>query len=390
MTAHTRKYVAAAILALGAGAALWWQRPQSFAPLTEAVSGREAPAAPKAKTGRRAGGPPATVEAATARAARTTEDIRTVGSLQSDEAVQIAPEITGRVSEILFAEGALVRKGAPLVRLDDALARAELQQAKARLAFATANNDRALALAQSGNVTERSRDEAKANYETAIAEVELATTRLAKHELRAPFDGTAGVRRVSVGAYLAPGTPIVNLEKIDRLKVDFKVPEIYLEGVRVGQKVEVHVDALPSRTFPGEIYAINPLIDVNGRALQVRARLDNAGLLLRPGLFARVVVKGVAERDVVMVPESAILPRGGDSYVFRVDGDRVSEVRVKLGARGAGDVEILEGLSPGAVVVTAGQQKLRDGAAVEIVPDETGPPPAATGFTPRTVMGGSG
>ncbi len=307
------------------------------------------------------------VEVAEARADRTSTDIRAIGSLQSDETVQLAPEIAGRVSEIDFVEGTKVKAGDILVRLDDALVRAEVTDAEARLNFAQANNERARQLSRTGNVTERSRDEAVTNFETASAALELAKTRLDKHLLRAPFDGIAGVRNVSVGAFVAVGTPVVNIEKIDGLKVDFKVPEVYLTSISVGQVVDVTVDAIPGRVFAGKIYAINPLIDVNGRALQVRARLDNKDLVLRPGLFARILIKGAVQRDVVVVPESAILPRSGDNFVFRVADGKAQEIAVKLGERSDANVEITEGVAPGDLVVTAGQHKLRDGAAVEVV-----------------------
>ncbi|MGE5266081.1 MAG: efflux RND transporter periplasmic adaptor subunit [Deltaproteobacteria bacterium] len=307
------------------------------------------------------------VEVATARAVRTSTDIRAIGSLQSDETVQLAPEIAGRVSEIDFVEGTSVKAGDVLVRLDDALAKAEVKDAEARLSFAEANNERARQLSRTGNVTERSRDEAVTNLETARAAVELAATRLDKHLLRAPFDGIAGVRKVSVGAFVAVGTPVVNIEKIDRLKVDFKVPEIHLNAVSPGQIVDVTVDAIPGRVFEGKIYAINPQVDVNGRALQARALIDNKDLMLRPGLFARILIKGAVQRDAVVVPESAILPRAGDNFVFRVNQGVARQLRVKLGERTAGQVEISEGLAAGDIVVTAGQHKLRDGTAVESV-----------------------
>lgn len=318
-----------------------------------------------AKGGR---GGPVTVEVADARMATAANDIRAIGSLQSDEAVKLAPEIAGRVSEIVFAEGRPVKQGDIIVKLDDALARAELAQAKARLELAAANNQRARTLSRSGNVTERTSDEAQANFETATAERELAQARLDKHVLRAPFDGVAGVRTVSVGAFVTAGMQIVNIEKIDQLKVDFKVPELYLSAIKIRQQIELQVDAFPDRTFTGEIYAINPLIDVNGRALQIRARLANTDQTLRPGLFARVLVKGLATREVVIVPEAAILPRGGDTFVYRVESGKAFETRVKTGERKNGEVEILEGLLGQAVIVVAGQQKLRDGSPVEIVP----------------------
>jgi membrane fusion protein (multidrug efflux system) len=208
--------------------------------------------------------PPFPVEVATARVAKATQDIEAVGSLLSDESVEIASEIAGRVAEISFKEGQPVEEGATLVKLDDRLARAEVDDAKARFDLAAANNERAKALSQRGHVAGRAADEAVSNFETAQAALELARVRLSKHELKAPFSGVVGTRRVSPGAYLSAGAPIVNLEKIDTLKVDFKIPETFLGDVAVGQDIELTVDALTRRTFEGEIYAIDPQVDVNG------------------------------------------------------------------------------------------------------------------------------
>lgn len=307
------------------------------------------------------------VEVAPAVTAVYQEDLRSVGSLMSDESVQIASEISGRIESFRFSEGQTVSAGDELVKLDDALARAELVDAQARFELARANLERARTLSKSGHVTERAQDEAKAAFETARAAVELANVRLAKHVIKAPFDGIVGLRNASVGAYVSIGTPIVNLEKIDVLKIDFKLPEAALTQIFPGQSVTVEVDAIPGRTFEAEIYAINPMVDVNGRALHVRARMANPDLILRPGLFARVTVKGRETRNVVMVPESAIVPRAGESVVYTIQGGKAVETKVTLGRRAAGMVQILSGLEPNTTVVVAGQLKLSNGSEVEIV-----------------------
>lgn len=340
-----------------------------------ATVGDAAPKVGQAKQGERkdgggrrgGGGGDVPVEAANAETRKSTADLRAVGSLQSDESVQIASEISGRIIELPLKEGEAVEAGGVLVKLDEALVRAELADATARFEFAKSNQQRAQTLARSGNVTERARDEANTNAETALAAVELAKTRLAKHVITAPFPGVVGLRVVSPGAYIGIGTPIVNIEKIDTLKVDFKLPELYLADIKPGQKIEVTVDALPGQVFEGEIYAINPHIDVNGRSLSIRARMPNNDGRLRPGLFARILVKGLTEREVVMVPESAIVPRGGENIIYAIEGGKAVESKVKLGNRKAGAVEILEGLKQSATVVTAGQQKLRNGASVEVI-----------------------
>lgn len=333
-----------------------------------------------------------TVEVAEARSVKTTADIRAIGSLQSDESVVIAPEVAGRIAEINFEEGKPVKKDDVLVRLDTALANAEVADAQARLTLAEANNERARTLSRTGAVTGKSRDEAVANYQTAQAALELAKTRLLKLELRAPFNGIAGLRGVSSGAFVNVGTPIANIEKVDMLKVDFKIPEVHLDDVKTGQRIELSVDAFPGRTFEGEIYAVNPAVDVNGRALQLRARLANPDQVLRPGLFARITIKGTTERDVVLIPEAAVLPRGQETFVYVIDGAKAMERRVKLGQRANAQVEVVEGLTPPATVVTAGQQKLRDGSAIDILPNSAvnGTQPTADTHPSRASSGGSG
>lgn len=368
----------ASILALGVVivGGLWLAGPQVLTQTLRTAVGKVAPTPPDAARPARAT-PTVAVEVATARQARTTADIRAVGSTMSDESVLIAPEIAGRISQIVFEEGRPVKQGDIIVKLDDALTQAELVQAKARLTLASANNDRATTLGRTGAVTGRSQDEAQSTFESAAAEVTLAETRLSKQVLKAPFDGIVGLRSVSVGSFVNTGVTLVNVEKIDTLKVDFKIPETLLTSIRVGQDIEVQVDPVPDRTFKGQIYAINPMVDVNGRALSVRAKIDNRDLVLRPGLFARITIKGLQNREVVLIPESAIVPKAGETFVFRVEGGKAAESRVQLGERKNAEVEVLTGLVANSVVVTAGQQKLRDGTAVEVVPSAEARKPTA-------------
>ena len=375
-----RRNTIAAIVAIpvALGLVAWMVGPRSAPrePAQIATSDKAAAAKqPEKGRSKEAGSGSIAVEAAAVRGATTTTDIRAIGSLQSDETVQITSEIAGRIAEISFTEGGAVNAGDVLVKLDDALAQAEVSDAKARFDLAEANNERAKQLSRTGNVTEKAIDEATANFEIARAAFELQRVRLAKHTIKAPFPGRVGIRKVSPGAFIAVGTPIVNLEKIDFLKVDFKLPELFLPSVNVGQTVDVIVDALPGRTFTGEIYAIDPQVDVNGRSLQLRARLQNSDSTLRPGLFARVLVKGKQTREVVLAPESAIVPRGGETFVFRIENGKAIEAKVKLGERRGAEVEVLEGLAANVQVVTAGQLKLRNGVAVEIV-DAGRPAPA--------------
>ena len=210
------------------------------------------------------------------------------GTLRSDESANISTEIDGRVQGVHFTEGQTVEQGALLFTLDDTVYRAELATAEANLQLSERNNERAMELLQRNAGTVRARDEAEAQLAIDHAEVDLARARLDKTRITAPFAGVVGLREVSVGGYVTPGQDLVNLEDIDPIKVDFPVPERALSAVEVGQAIEVTVDAWPGRTFEGEVYAIDPQIDAQGRSIAIRATIDNQERLLRPGLFAAV------------------------------------------------------------------------------------------------------
>ncbi len=362
----------AVVLALTAAGAYYALQGNPFAetdsvtkPGQAVAQGGDRPAGGGAEGGQ--GGRAAPVEVALARKGTSTDDLWSVGSLRSDESVQVSSEVTGRISEISFQEGEQVKMGSVLIKLDDALANAEVADAKARLDLAQSNFDRAQSLSRSGSGTDKSFDEATSALATAKATLQLAETRLAKLSITAPFDGRVGLRDLSVGAYATPGSPIVNLEKIDVLKLDFRLPETVLTQVSRGQIVELTVDAFPGRTFPGEVYAIDPQVDVNGRSLRIRARVPNVDLALRPGLFTRVIIKGLQEREVVRVPESAVVPAGNDKIVYSIVGGKAKENKVTLGRRRSGEVEILNGVEEGTQVIVSGQTRLRDGAPVDVI-----------------------
>jgi membrane fusion protein (multidrug efflux system) len=183
----------------------------------------------------------------------------------------------------------------------------------------------------------------------------------------APFDGVVGIRGVSLGDYVKDGTDLVNVEDVRQLKVDFRLPERNLAQVRVGQPIEVVADALPGERWPGVIEAINPRIDVNGRSLELRGRLENTSGKLRPGMFARVRVIVGERADALLVPEEAIVPQGEQFFVYKVVEGAARRVEVKLGVRRDAKVEILDGIAAGDRVVTAGMRLSRDGQPVRVL-----------------------
>jgi membrane fusion protein (multidrug efflux system) len=223
-------------------------------------------------------------------------------------------------------------------------------------------------------ISQRSVEESAANLEVAQAKLALAQATLARLKVIAPFDGIAGIRTVNQGDYLKDGADIVNIEDIDAVYVDFRLPERYMTKVKKGQRANVDLDALPGRKYSALIQAIDPLLDANGRSVAVRACIDNRLLQLRPGMFARVGVVFGERDNAKVVPEEALVPQGQKAYVIKVvDGPekdvKVSQrVEVKVGIRRPGKVEIVEGLNEGDVVVIAGQQRLqKDGSPVRVL-----------------------
>jgi membrane fusion protein (multidrug efflux system) len=350
-------FAAAGLLALGGYA---YYVNQAAPPAPQAPAGAPAPG--------KGGGPPGgfAIGVETVRVATSVfvDDVAAVGSLKSNESVVLRPEIAGRIAAIHLREGMPAAKGAVLVALDASTQAAELRQAEANLALSQANHRRTEELYEKKFVSARARDEAAANLKVLEAAVALAQARLQKTQIRAPFAGIVGIRNVSIGDYVKEGQELVNIEDIGALKADFRLPESYLSRLRKGQSVEVSTDAMPGQTFKGTLDAIDPLLDASGRAILLRARLENPDLKLRPGMFVRVRLAFGGERQGLAVPEEALVPAGDDNFVFRVVEGKAQRVMVKVGQRRGATVEITEGLKAGDEVVSAGQLKLRDGVPV--------------------------
>jgi membrane fusion protein (multidrug efflux system) len=357
--------VAALAVAVAAGGGYWLGQ-QREAPAGATSASAPAKGAGGGAQAQQGGGGAIPVEAAKVETTRLPQSITTVGSLRSDESVTLRPEVAGRIASIEFKEGQRVARGVTLVRLDAAVNQAEREQARANLTLAKSKFDRAVDLAKSNFISGQAKDEAENNLRVAEASLALVEARLAKTEIKAPFSGILGLRSVSVGDYVKEGTDLVNLEAIDPLKVDFRVPEVYLRQVQSGQPLEISLDAYPDKTFAGSVLAVNPLVDAAGRSVVIRAQVKNQDATLRPGMFARVrlITKDVAE--ALVVPEQALVPQGNEQFVFKVVDNRAVRAKVDVGQRRDGKAEIVSGVAAGDLVVTAGQQRLRDGATVTV------------------------
>ena len=315
--------------------------------------------------------PPAMpVKAAAARTAPAVDELGAVGTLRADEAVTIRPEIAGRIAEIRFNEGQSIARGAVLVKLDQAELAAVLASSAAQAQLDRQRLERSEDLFKKSFISQQALDEARSGYARSAAKQKEDEARLAKTEMRAAFPGVAGLRQVSEGQYVAAGTDIARLEKIDQLKLDFRIPEAFIGKLRAGQPVKVLVDAYADRVFPGSVYAIEPGVDDQTRTILLRARVANPELRLRPGMFARVQAQLGVREKAIWIPEAAIVPKGQDSYVFRVAEGKADLVRVQTGARKVGEVEIVKGLAAGDLVVTEGTQKIGAGSAVNLISKE--------------------
>lgn len=381
--------VVAGLLA-SAGAGFWYakyyNRSAASSPAGVQAAGGSGPASAPGKGGGASptSGPPViTVEAVKVITSPMPQTIVAVGSLRSDESITLRPESAGRISEITFQEGQRVAKGAPLVKLDSAIQQAEVSQAKANLTLAKSKFDRAVDLAQRSFISGQAKDEAENNFKVAEASLQLTQAKLAKTDIKAPFSGIIGLRSVSVGDYVKEGADLVNLEAIDPLKVDFRVPETYLRQIRVGQALQLTLDALPGKIYNGKVIAVNPLIDTAGRSVVIRAQVGNQDTTLRPGMFARVRLITKESADAMVLPEQALVPQGSEQYVFKVQDGKVARVRVETGQRRDSKVEVLSGLAAGDLVVTAGQLKIRDGSAVRVVGAEGAKDPPAAAQAPQ-------
>lgn len=290
--------------------------------------------------------------------------ISAVGNLRANESIMLRPEQSGRINKILFSEGGKVEKGAPLFVLDSSIYIAELKSAQARVQLSRVDYDRAKSLLRKKVGSVQERDSTLAQLRVDQAQEALAQARLDKMTIKAPFTGYTGLRLVSPGDYVNQGENLVELTDLSTLKLDLRVPEIYLSELQPGRELEVNVDALPGNVIKGKVTAISPSSDSNAHNIEIRASIPNTDGKLRPGLFAKVSLL-VDQQTTVVIPEQAIIPKDGLFFVMTVtEENKVAMAPVKMGQRRPGVVQIIEGLNNGDVLITAGQIKLFPGMPV--------------------------
>ncbi|WP_373498859.1 efflux RND transporter periplasmic adaptor subunit [Desulfococcus sp.] len=320
--------------------------------------------------------PPETVTTARAAAASWESLIPSVGSLEAVQGVMVTAELTGKVTRIAFAPGKKVKAGDLLVTQDTSSEEARLRAAEAAMALAKINFDRARGLLAQQAISKSEFDNADAQLKSAVAEADGIRTLIEKKTIRAPFSGRLGMRLVNLGQLLKEGTPIVTLQALDPIFVNFLLPQQEIARVRRGLTVRVKTDALPGETLEGRITAINPEVDSATRNIRIQATLDNPDERLRPGMFANVAVVMPDPKPVIVIPETAVLFAPYSDSVFIVeeqksetDGKPALVLRqqfVRLGEKQGDFAAVVSGLEDGQTVVSTGVFKLRNGQSVVV------------------------
>jgi len=304
---------------------------------------------------------------------RWSDELRALGTAHARESVTITASVSQTIATVEFESGQFARQGQPLVTLVQGQQAAGVAEAQAELRDAEQRYERSRRLAEQQLVARADLETQRAALEAARARVATQRATVADRVIRTPFAGVLGLRLVSAGSLVTPGTPITTLDDVSLIKLDFTVPEAQLSQLGVGQRVSARSGAWPGETFVGTVATIDSRVDPVSRAVTVRAEVPNPDGKLRPGMLLEVGVERAA-RDTLAIPELALQQNGTQASVFLVQagGDTVKEVPVQTGSRRFGEVEIVSGLKSGDRIVVEGTVKLRDGAAIRDVAAATG------------------
>lgn len=331
--------------------------------------------------------PPISVTVAEAKAEKWQKRILAIGSLVASQGVDISSEVGGIVRSINFNSGEEVKAGKLLLQLDNQTEVASLESSKAQYEADNSQYQRLLKLKNQSFVTKNDLDTQAGLVDVARSQIGVAEAALAKKSISAPFSGKLGIRLVDVGEYLAPGTPMVSLQSVNKLLLDFTLPESNFRELAVGQSIDFKVRSYPGEKFSARVKAWNPKLDENTRNITIQAKVDNKERKLAPGMFAEMEVTSTARIDVLSVPETSIFYNiyGEAVYVLEKpeataeDADpayRLAARQVKVAFRNKGIAGISKGISAGDKVVTAGQLKLYPSLKVTIVDDVPDYPPS--------------
>lgn len=318
-----------------------------------------------AKAGAPAGPKTLRAEGYVVKAAPFNTEYRTTGTLLPAEAIDIHPEISGRVTAILFQEGTAVRKGQALMQLSDADVRAQLQKLKAQRGQQASILSRSSELVRIGGISKQDYEAAQTGVQSIDADIAYQQELLRRTRVVAPFNGTVGLRGISVGAVVTPATVVATLQQLNPLKLDFTLPEQYRESIRAGSAVRFWTTGMTD-TLRATVKAVDPGAATGTRTVTARAIVDNAAGQLAPGGFAHVIVPLQQSTAVLLVPAQAVIPTTREKKIALVRNGKVEMATIELGARTADQVEVQRGLQPGDTVLTTGLMQVKAGSAVQI------------------------
>ena len=316
------------------------------------------------------GFPPAVVAATEVTQENWQPSLQSVGSLVATNGIDVSTEVDGIVSEILFTSGQPVEQGQILIKLDASVDNAALEALRAERRLGEVQFNRAKDLMKKRATSKSEYDEAEARFDAAKARVKQQEEVIKRKVIRAPFAGLAGIREVDLGQYFKAGNPIVGLQALDPIFVDYTLPERYITRIKPGQTVKLKLDAIPGKEFTGEVSAVNSGVDTGTRTLKIRATLSNSDNLLRPGMFAEVETVTDDARPVLTLPRTAISFNTYGNFVFVINKSEQGPPTVKRTAVETGEVRegrvVINGLTAGTQVVRAGLVKLRDNMPVKV------------------------
>jgi len=310
--------------------------------------------------------PPTPVDSSKVRVGEVQATLEAVGNVRALESIKVTSEVSGIISKVNFEEGVNVKKGQTLVYLESAEQKAEVDRWKAIVERRKRLVKSGTKLAEQKNIPLTKLDQLKTDVTEATAELKIATVKLNKRYIKAPFTGRIGLRNISAGAYIEPGDTIATLDSINPINLDFEVPESAIGKIAVGNSVKCFSRAYPNKAFEGTIKTIDNRVKPASRAITVRATIPNTDNLLKPGMFMIVDLPVEQRTGSIIVPEAAIRTSGTERSVYIVTDGKAKLKKVELGQRLVGEVEVLSGLNKESIVVVGGHQKIRDNSPVSI------------------------
>ena len=329
--------------------------------------GNSSSSAPKPAPTSETNGPPPALPVKAVRVSLSTlkESLSVSGTIYPDEEVVVASEVSGKVIGIYFEEGTRIAKGKLLVKIDDSELKASLKKVKYQIELAGQQENRKKKLLEIGGISQEDYDQSLTNYNTLESEQQLIEVQIRKTEIRAPFSGTIGIRELSLGSYVNPGTSIANMVKTHPVKIEFSIPEKYSSRIPVNANISYTLEGIKG-AFSGKVYAKNTSIDMETRTLLLKARSPNPKGIIIPGAFANVDIFLKEYENALMVPTEAVIPEQGGQKVFLAKGGKAQAQPISVGIRQADQIQILEGVSSGDTVILTGQLQLQPGASINI------------------------